>query len=202
VLGATPAVRATSTASEREIERLIAALHDQIDHGVSPQTLRHLTDELERRTRAERRCAELFESEQLARAEAREFEQESRAKDRFLAMLSHELRTPLQPVMASATALLRDPRVPADLLEDLRSILRNVQFEARLIDDLLDLTRLTSGKLVLERQRVNVESVISRAVEICEADVIAKRQTLSLRLGATRKWVDADPGACSRCCGT
>ncbi|MEA2708496.1 MAG: hypothetical protein QOF78_1097 [Phycisphaerales bacterium] len=181
-------------ANEREIERLIAALHSQIEEGISPQTLRHLTQELERRTMAERRCAELFESEQHARAEAREFEKANEAKDRFLAILSHELRTPLQPVIGAATVLLRDPRLPADLLEDVRTIQRNVQLEARLIDDLLDVTRIVNGKLALERLRVNIDSVIARAVDICEPDVMAKHQTLSLALNAKRKWIDADPG--------
>jgi two-component system CheB/CheR fusion protein len=180
--------------SEREIERLIAALHHHVEEGLSPETLRHLTAELERRTLAERRCAELFQSEQLARAEARELEQANEAKDRFLAILSHELRTPLQPIIHAASALLRDPRLPADLLEDVRTIQRNVQLEARLIDDLLDLTRIVNGKLSLERHSVNIESVITRAVDICEPDVMGKRQRLSVRLNAQRKWVHADPG--------
>ena len=180
--------------NEREIERLIAALHQHVEEGLSPETLRHLTAELERRTLAERRCAELFQSEQNARAEARELEQANEAKDRFLAILSHELRTPLQPIIHGASALLRDPRLPADLLEDARMIQRNVQLEARLIDDLLDLTRIVNGKLSLDRHSVNIESVIARAVDICEPDVMGKRQRLSVKLNAKRKWVHADPG--------
>ena len=185
---------ATSHVNERDIERLIAALHHQVEEGTSPEALRHLTTELERRTLAERRCAELFEREQLARAEARELERANEAKDRFLAILSHELRTPLQPVLSAAASLLRDPRLPLELLEDVRTIQRNVQLEARLIDDLLDLTRITNGKLALERQRINIDSVIARAVDTCEPDVRAKRQTLSVKLGAKRTWVDGDPG--------
>jgi signal transduction histidine kinase len=185
---------AVTNVNEREIERLIAALHHHVEEGISPETLRHLTKELERRTLAERRCAELFESEQLARAEARELEHANEAKDRFLAILSHELRTPLQPVISAATALLRDPRIPADLLEDVRMIQRNIQLEARLIDDLLDLTRIIHGKLTLDRLRVNIDSVIARAIDICEPDIIGKRLTMSIRLNAKNKWVDADPG--------
>src|SRR5688500_14180172 len=89
-IGMSQTATTTTDAREREIERLIAALHRQIEDGISPQTLRHLTQELERRTLAERRCAELFESEQLARAAALESQQANEAKDRFLAMLSHE----------------------------------------------------------------------------------------------------------------
>src|SRR5687768_3664721 len=181
----------TTRGTEREIERLIAALQHHVEEGISPETLRHLTMELERRTVAERRCAELYESEQIARAEARESQEANETKDRFLAMLSHELRMPLQPIISAATALLRDPRLPTDLLEDVRTIQRNVQLEARLIDDLLDLTRIANGKMSLVRLHVNIDSVIARAVEICEPDVMAKHQTLSVRLNAKRKWVDA-----------
>ncbi len=179
---------------EVEIERLVRALQEHVDVGIVPEVLRYLTDELEKRTLAERRAAELFRSEQLARTEAREERAANEAKNRFLAVLSHELRTPLQPVLAAASALLRDPRVPADLLDDIRTIQRNVQLEARLIDDLLDLTRIMHGKLALHLTQVNINSVIARAVEICEGETIAKKMRLSVRLNATRTWVLADPG--------
>src|SRR5690242_15222904 len=70
----------------------------------------------------ERHIAQLEHREQQARAEARQDREAHRAKDHFLAMLSHELRTPLQPVLAAAAVLLRDARLPADLLEDVRTI--------------------------------------------------------------------------------
>ncbi|MGC4001106.1 MAG: histidine kinase dimerization/phospho-acceptor domain-containing protein [Anaeromyxobacter sp.] len=63
----------------------------------------------------------------------------SAAKDQFLAALSHELRTPMTPVLAAATSLRSDPRLPPDVQEDLAMIARNVTLEKRLIDDLLDL---------------------------------------------------------------
>ena len=136
----------------------------------------------------------LFHDQQVARAEAREFAEANKAKDRFVAMLSHELRTPLQPVLAIASLLLRDPRLPSDLLEEIRTIQRNVQLEARLIDDLLDLTRIRTGKLALEKIPVNMHSVIARSVDFCEHEAIAKHLTFSVSLNATRTWVHADPG--------
>jgi signal transduction histidine kinase len=184
----------TQDVRQVEIERLIRALQTHVDAGAVPNVLRHLTDQLEKQAEVEQRFAELFESEQIARSEAREQRQANATKDRFLAILSHELRMPLQPVLATASALLRDPRLPADLLDEVRTIQRNVQLEARLIDDLLDLTRMTHGKLALEPAPMNMHSVISRAIDICEPDVIAKQMTFSLRLEATRPWVTGDPG--------
>src|SRR5438874_8122966 len=179
---------------QSEIRQLIAALQRHLEKGAVPEVVRYLTDALESRTVAERRYAELFESEQEARAEARLYHEQNDAKDRFLAVLSHELRTPLQPVLSAAAALLRDARVPKDLLEEVRTIQRNVQLEARLIDDLLDLTKITSGKLTLEKSPVNMNSVIGRCIEICEPEAMEKKLTLSVALRATRTWVNADPG--------
>ena len=85
-------------------------------------------------------------AEQSARAEA---EAANRAKDRFLATLSHELRTPLTPVLATVTAMLGDPSTPSSLRSVLEMIRRNVDLETRLIDDLLDLTRIRRSELPL-----------------------------------------------------
>src|SRR5256885_7784009 len=75
----------------------------------------------------------------------------------FLAMLSHELRTPLTPVLASALALESEPDLPKDIHESLQMIRRNVELEARLIDDLLDLTRIDRGKVQLNFEVVRSE---------------------------------------------
>jgi signal transduction histidine kinase len=186
----------TSDPRTMEIERLIRALQEHIDAGMAgPQILRLLNEQLEKQAEGDRqRLAELTASEQRARDEAREHRDAVAAKDRFLAMLSHELRMPLQPVLGAASALLRDPRLPPDLLDDVRTIQRNVQLEARLIEDLLELTRAKHGKLSIEPAKVNMHSVISRAVDICEPDVIAKHMTFSTRMDAKRTWVNADPG--------
>ena len=74
-------------------------------------------------------------------------EQANQAKDDFLAALSHELRTPLTPALAAASYLYDNAsKIPAEFAEDLETIQRNVQLQARLIDDLLDLTRVTRAK--------------------------------------------------------
>src|SRR5207249_10289615 len=79
----------------------------------------------------------------------------STAKDRFLAILSHELRTPLNPVLLWADGVLNQPGVDPEIEQGLRMVCRNIELEARLIDDLFDLTRIARGKLQLRLQPAN-----------------------------------------------
>ncbi len=105
-----------------------------------------------------------------------EAEAAGRAKDNFLAALSHELRTPLTPVLAIVSELRTDDRLPPDLLEDIATIHRNITLEARLIDDLLDLTRIVRGKLELRLDTFDLRPVIEHALKTCSAvDAAAKR---------------------------
>ncbi|AGA30469.1 hybrid sensor histidine kinase/response regulator [Singulisphaera acidiphila] len=120
-------------------------------------------------------------------------ESASRAKDQFLAMLSHELRTPLTPVLLMATAMLEEPDIPAEIRTMLELTRRNVQLEARLIDDLLDITRISRGKLDLNRENVNAHALIQQALEICRDDIRANELQLSLELAAGEHHVDGDP---------
>jgi PAS domain S-box-containing protein len=128
--------------------------------------------------------------EQAARAEA---EAANRAKDRFLATLSHELRTPLTPVLATVSDLLNQPSTSESLREVLGMIRRNVNLEVRLVDDLLDLTRIRGNKLSLKREVVDAHELLHRVVEICRDDFRAAGLHLRLDLAAARHDVDADP---------
>lgn len=135
-----------------------------------------------------RDITERQKAEQALR-EAKELaEKASQAKDDFLAALSHELRTPLTPVLLSASVLSEDPRLPGDVRRTLGMIERHVTLEARLIDDLLDLTRISRGKLHLRKEMCDLETLIQHAVEIIKEDAAAKNLTLRLRLtsAATR----------------
>jgi signal transduction histidine kinase/CheY-like chemotaxis protein len=85
---------------------------------------------------------------------------ESAAKDQFLAILSHELRTPLTPIFAILSAIEQYPDLPEEIRSDLLAITRNLQLETRLIDDLLDLTRINQGKLSLQRE-LSISTVLS-----------------------------------------
>ncbi len=120
-----------------------------------------------------------------------EAEAANRAKDQFLAVLSHELRTPLNPILAAVT-LLTDMDLPGESRPLIDIIHRNALLEARLIDDLLDVTRIAKGKLQMQFDVVNVHAVIQDVVEICSADIESKRLELDLRLNATATYVRAD----------
>jgi signal transduction histidine kinase/ActR/RegA family two-component response regulator len=115
------------------------------------------------------------------------------AKDQFLAMLSHELRTPLTAVLASALSIENEPALPADVHESLEMIRRNVELEARLIDDLLDLTRISKGKVQLNFEVVHAHSLLQNALEICQAEIDRKHLALRLDLAAQRVHLRADP---------
>jgi len=107
-----------------------------------------------------------------------EAEAAGRAKDHFLATLSHELRTPLTPVLALVSALQGDARLPQDVREDIATIARNIELEARLIDDLLDITRIVRGKLELRLETVDIRPIIEHAVKTCCAHEAAEKMIL------------------------
>lgn len=115
------------------------------------------------------------------------------AKDQFLALLSHELRNPLSPVIAMVGELeATNPDSPA-MRHALEVIRRNVELEARLIDDLLDVTRIAKGKLQLTFEVASVHEILQRAYEICRDDIEAKDQHVEFRLRAERTFAEADP---------
>ncbi|MBA3881378.1 MAG: PAS domain S-box protein [Chthoniobacterales bacterium] len=116
----------------------------------------------------------------------------NQAKDRFLAALSHELRTPLTPVLMWACATAADETLDPELREDIRMVCRNVELEARLIDDLLDLTRITQGKLQLKLQTCDVHLLFEHALEIVRSQVTLKNQTLFADLKATNHQIVGD----------
>jgi signal transduction histidine kinase/CheY-like chemotaxis protein len=137
---------------------------------------------------AERRRAEAAIEQQRATVEAA-----NRTKDNFLAMLSHELRTPLTPVLAALDALKTESPLPDELKATLAMMRRNIELESQLIDDLLDLTRITKDKLQLEFESVDAHQAISNVVEICASEASAKKLQVQLDLRAGHYHVMADP---------
>ncbi|MGI9086511.1 MAG: PAS domain S-box protein [Chthoniobacterales bacterium] len=115
------------------------------------------------------------------------------AKDRFLANLSHELRTPLTPVLIWAGGMKDSTDLSPEIAEGLSMISRNVELEARLIDDLLDLTRITRGKLELRARPCDVHELLRHAIEIVRNDIEARALILEVSLEAMDHMVLADP---------
>jgi PAS domain S-box-containing protein len=117
----------------------------------------------------------------------------SKAKDNFLAALSHELRTPLTPVLLLASEEANNPRLPAAIRADFEMIAKNVALEARLIDDLLDLTRITRGKLTLDLRPADAHVILQDALNTVREDFVTKRIDLRVKFGAPRHHVQGDP---------
>ncbi|HKH43303.1 MAG TPA: ATP-binding protein [Thermoanaerobaculia bacterium] len=124
----------------------------------------------------------------------REAQRANAAKDQFLATLSHELRTPLAPVLAVVSALESDPRLRDLIGGALAVIRRNVELEARLIDDLLDLTRISRGKLELHVQPSDLRDALAHALQSCSAeeDASGKWIAVETELAAIDHTVCAD----------
>ena len=115
------------------------------------------------------------------------------AKDQFLALLSHELRNPLSPVIAMVGELEASAPDSPEVRRALEVIRRNVELEARLIDDLLDVTRISKGKLQLSLETASVHEILQRSYEICREDIAAKDLKIEFRLRAEQAYVEGDP---------
>jgi hypothetical protein len=173
-----PRVRKDGTVFPADV--VITALLDDAGklRGFSKVT-RDLSDQLKMRE---------VEAERLAAVKA------SEAKDEFLARLSHELRTPLTPALAAASYMAENiSELPEKFGEDIHLIQRNVQLEARLIDDLLDLTRISTGKMDLHLQRVDGHAVARDAVQIARSDIHRKGLSVTTDWAAKDHCLWADP---------
>jgi len=115
------------------------------------------------------------------------------AKDQFLALLSHELRSPLAPVIAMVGELEAEMPDSEPVREALEVVRRNVELEARLIDDLLDVTRISKGKLQLSFETICIHQILQRAYEICRTEIEAKNLKVEFRLQAAHTHVEGDP---------
>lgn len=119
-------------------------------------------------------------------------ESANRAKDQFLAVLSHELRTPLTPVLSMVDALEGDPGISAELQPYIEMIRRNVELEARLIDDLLDINRIVRGKLELSMSRIDMHELLRDVIDAYHGDFLRKNIEIRFEPAARRCHVLAD----------
>jgi PAS domain S-box-containing protein len=171
-------------------ERLVAGIASQaaiaIDNSRLVQTLK------DRETKLNQLLAErdqIVESERAARAEA---ERLGHLKDEFLATLSHELRTPLNAVQGWTHMLLRGPSSEQQK-EALLVIDRNVRAQSRIISDLLDMSRIVSGKIALEVQPLQLHQVIQAAVDTVKQTAEARDIRINTLLDSTIGLVRGDP---------
>ena len=127
----------------------------------------------------ERKLAESFQREKTARELA---EKANRAKDDFLASLSHELRTPLNPVLLLASDQAENVELSPETRKFFEVILKNVELEARLIDDLLDLTHITHGKINLTERLLDASVILRDAISIVHSELNEKQIELVLNI--------------------
>jgi len=115
----------------------------------------------------------------------------NKAKDHFLAILSHELRTPLTPVVAVLSSMQRE-NLPEEIKEDLAMIRRCVELETRLIDDLLDLTRVSRGKLELVVNTIDAHAKLRNVIELCRSEAQSGNLHLNVELDAQQHHLRGD----------
>ncbi|WP_395744698.1 response regulator [Prosthecobacter sp.] len=136
---------------------------------------------------------ELAMQREVLRRKAEEAQAASRAKDHFMAALSHELRTPLTPVLMAVAALQNDHGLASEARELLDMMRRNIELEARLIDDLLDATRIHNDKLTIKPANVDVHELLRHCQGTIAWDVQEKQVSMISDLGADHHHVWADP---------
>lgn len=117
----------------------------------------------------------------------------SKAKDQLLAVVSHELRTPLNPIMAITSYLQTRTDLPEELQEDLATIRRSVEQEVRIIEDLLSLTRLQRGKVILHQEAVDLHAMVAESIQHFAQRAAEKHVSLTAELGAAEHLIWADP---------
>ncbi len=170
--GTFPVIAADADGTVRQLEWRISTS--------PPDSRLAITTDITERLRADSERERLFASEREARAEA---ERANRIKDEFLAVLSHELRTPLNAIVGWSHVLrLEAAGVTEDARKAVGAIERNAQVQAQLISDLLDVSRIASGKLALDRQRLDLPSIVDAALSSLDSQAREKDVTIQREL--------------------
>jgi signal transduction histidine kinase len=142
------------------------------------------------RAEAEAKLRELYESERQALSAS---EESNRMKDYFLAVLSHELRGPVSAIQYCVGDRLEDSSLPADLHSDFELIDRNVRMQARLISDLLDVTRLSRGKMAIETRPLDIHKLIAEVARASHpSNLVQSGPMPALSLRAENPWITGD----------
>jgi PAS domain S-box-containing protein len=149
-----------------------------------------VTRDVTDRRHAEQERERLLDAERAARGEV---ERASRMKDEFLATLSHELRNPLNAILGWAQILNSGELPQKDVTEGIEIIERNARSQAQIIEDLLDMSRIISGKIRLDVQRIDLATVVRNAIETIKPAADAKRIRLRATLDSSLAPVSGDP---------
>ncbi|MES2561317.1 MAG: ATP-binding protein, partial [Pseudomonadota bacterium] len=194
LLGAVMTMRDVSL--RRDNERALRSAYAELDRRVAERTAAleqanaALNESLQQRKRIEIEREQLLAIEQRLRRDA---ERANRAKDEFLAIVSHELRSPLNALRGWGFLLSSAKTPDASVIERATAaIKRNVDHQVRLIDDLLDTSRILSGKLNIERQPVNLVEVVQTALEVVRPAAVNKRITLDFHAPAPELMLEGD----------
>ena len=155
----------------------------------APAYVLEVNRDMSARKQAQQALEESVRREKAARESA---EKASLAKDNFLASLSHELRTPLNPVLLIASDAAENPELTPELRNNFETIRKNIELEARLIDDLLDLTRIAHGKLSLHFCDADARRILQEAIANVQSDVDARQIQISVNWGAEPSTVSGD----------
>ena len=172
----------------------VAALVPIIPKALAMRSPEELEQEIAARRQAEdalQRTNDELETRVLERTEA--LKEADRHKDRFLATLAHELRNPLAPIR-NAIDLIQQANGNADVVQRASQIMeRQVGQMVRLVDDLLDLSRITQGKVQLRKEQVELAAVVKIAVESSRSFIEAQGHELTVTLSPDSIYLDADP---------
>jgi PAS domain S-box-containing protein len=203
--------------AEEEIRRLNAELEDRVQQRTQEleDAVERLREEVAQRIAAEQRLNQYaqdlesanqalqqaleaarvadrdkLECERVARLEA---EKANQMKDEFLAMLSHELRTPLNAMLGWTQLIRKKILAPKETERAMEIIERNARFQEQLVSDLLDMSRIISGKLRLELKRIELRDVVESAVDMVRPAAASKGVRLESAIELRREDIDADP---------
>jgi len=182
----------------RALSEANAALSQEVGNRIRAQkALSAANQELEKRV--EERTSELREAMERESAARIEAEEQTRLREDFLAVVSHELRTPLNAIYGWSELLSRDGVSAVTRAEGLAAIKRNAKAQSRLIEDLLDTSRIASSKARIDAQRVNLTEVVAAAVQTAQPNAAANRLRLDTLIGSSAQlpagaWVMGDFG--------
>jgi len=174
----------------QEIQLITRPYHGNVDGKPGLQTA---IIDISDRKRLERERGDAEDSRDKLRRESDAAKARAEAKDHFLAMLSHELRTPLTPIMATLSNDRLISLAPEPLRAALQTVRRNLDLEVRLIDDLLDVTRIARNRLVLAKERVSVHAIVRQVIEMLTPQLRRHGVAVTMALDASTEWVVGDP---------